>query len=151
MGIGSYVRARKAVKASRASLEGIAGHQAAMKGYRDAALSSSQASVGAWVKPESVRDPNSINAKIESQRSRGLITDNEARDEKFEGSLKDYVDKGKDAFEPGLMKPVAQYQAEKGAPLNLKVKKRRNAAGKAIKQLKKDVKSGRKFNEEEDN
>ena len=31
MGIGSYVRSRKAVKASRASLNGIAGHQAAMK------------------------------------------------------------------------------------------------------------------------
>jgi hypothetical protein len=30
MGIGSYVRSRKAVKASRAALEGIAGHQAAM-------------------------------------------------------------------------------------------------------------------------
>jgi hypothetical protein len=31
MGLGSFVRSRKAVKASRASLNGIAGHQAAMK------------------------------------------------------------------------------------------------------------------------
>jgi hypothetical protein len=31
MGIGSFVRKRKAVSASRAALNGIAGHQAAMK------------------------------------------------------------------------------------------------------------------------
>ena len=37
MGLGSYVRNRKAVKASRASLNGIAGHQAAMKALGNAA------------------------------------------------------------------------------------------------------------------
>ena len=34
MGLGSFVRARKAVSASRASLNGIAGHEAAMKAIK---------------------------------------------------------------------------------------------------------------------
>ena len=60
MGLGSYVRNRKAVKASRASLEGVAGHQAAMKALGGAASKAKDKNNELWeedYRQEPKRDP----------------------------------------------------------------------------------------------
>ena len=46
MGLGKFIRARKAVSASRASLNGIAGHKAAMNALGNASLSTNARLVG---------------------------------------------------------------------------------------------------------
>jgi len=99
-------------KSSRATEQGVAGHQAAMKALGSAVIST-MGDPAHFVKPESVRSPDSRGSKIAKQRAKGLLTDGEANQERTEVAIKDYVDNGKDTFEKGLMKPVAQYQKEK--------------------------------------
>jgi hypothetical protein len=66
-----------------------------------------------FLKPTSVMISGSKESKIAKQRSKGLITDREANDERFESGIKSYVDEGKETFHKGLLKPAAQYKKEK--------------------------------------
>lgn len=55
--MGSYVRKRKAVKASRASLEGIAGHQTTMKYLAKASKNIDSNAKGDWIPRPPYKSP----------------------------------------------------------------------------------------------
>lgn len=101
-------RARDARRVAKS----IRTHEATMAAYGSAATGSMR-DPAHFLKPESVRLTTSRGSKIDKQRGKGLITDKEANDERFEMGIKAYVDEGKETFHKGLLKPAAQYQKEK--------------------------------------
>lgn len=104
--------AKNRARDARRVAKSIRTHEKTMAAYGSAVIGAMKDPTH-FLKPESVRLTTSPSAKIDKQRAKGLITDKEASEEKFEVGIKAYADEGKETFHKGLLKPAAQYQKEK--------------------------------------
>ena len=97
---------------ARRVAKSIRTHEATMAAYGNAAVAS-MTDPTHFLKPESVRLTTSRSAKVDKQRAKGLITQKEQQQERFEQGFLAYTHEGKETFHKGLLKPAAQYQKEK--------------------------------------
>jgi hypothetical protein len=104
--------AKNRARDARRVAKSIRTHEKTMAAYGSAVVSNMK-DPAHFVKPTSVMISGSRESKIAKQRSKGLVTDREANDERFEAGIKSYVDEGKETFHKGLLKPAAQYKKEK--------------------------------------
>ena len=104
--------AKNRARDARRVAKSIRTHEATMSAYGNAAVAAMKDPTH-FLKPEGVRDPNSRSAKVDRQYNKGLITEKERQQERFESGIYHYTNKGQETFHKGLLKPVAQYQKEK--------------------------------------
>lgn len=100
--------AKNRARDARRVAKSIRTHEKTMAAYGAAAAGSGQDVWKRFLKPESVRLTTSPGSKVEKQRTRGLLTDNEASEEQVHIGIKAYSDEGKETFHKGLLKPTGK-------------------------------------------